>query len=214
MPAPRTLTSLAALALGSAALVGCAGPSPASPGATASAPAAESAAAPTSVTQPTAKQPAAKHSPTAHPSPAKGGSSQAGVAYCRASQLTVTATPVARPENHLLITARNKSGKRCNLGIIGLVTFDGMSGKNGRNEKVPAEAPGGLGGGPTILEPGWAGYEGVALDRQDAPGDGTQATALAVETEGGDVIKVPFAVHVHSPAVTPWRDSPADALAY
>ncbi|GAA3055248.1 hypothetical protein GCM10020000_41910 [Streptomyces olivoverticillatus] len=170
MSAPRTLTSLAALALGSAALVGCASPSPASSGATASAPAAEPAAAPTSVTQPTAKQPAAKHSPTAHPSPAKGGSSQAGIAYCRASQLTVTATPVTRPENHLLITARNKSGKRCNLGIIGLVTFDGMNGKSGKNEKVRAEAPPAASEAvPPSWSPAGSAYEGVALDRQDAP---------------------------------------------
>ncbi|MEV4440669.1 DUF4232 domain-containing protein [Streptomyces sp. NPDC049577] len=215
MPASRTLTACAALVLGSAALIGCAGPSSASSGAasgtaTPAAPAAPSAgthrtdAASTARTSASSAPSAAKHRAAGLPSHAKGSSaSQAGVPFCRASQLTVSATPFAHPLNHLLITARNTSGERCDLGIIGLVTFDG---------RIAAEAPDGIGGGPNILDPGQAQYEGVSLDRQDAPGNGSGTSTLTVRLDGGDVVKVPLKTYVHAPAVTVWRPTAADAL--
>ncbi|MFE0511321.1 hypothetical protein [Streptomyces sp. NPDC058964] len=125
------------------------------------------------------------------------------VGYCRANQLTVTAAPVSRPLNHLLITARNTSGARCNLGIIGLVTFDG---------KISARTPGGIGGGPNVLAPGQSNYEGVSLDQQDAPGRGADVSSLTVKLEGGDTVRIPVTAHVHAPSVTVWEPTAADAL--
>ncbi|MFI9718045.1 hypothetical protein ACIHFE_00065 [Streptomyces sp. NPDC052396] len=134
---------------------------------------------------------------------AKRGMVQTQVPICRSAQLEVRATPVDRPLNHLLINARNISGARCDLGIIGRAAFDGIA----------AGTPDGLGGGPHILAPGGSHHEGVALDRQDAPGQGTHTGTLTVRLNSNTAIKVPLKTFVHAPAVTtPWEPTAADAL--
>ncbi|MFF3910858.1 hypothetical protein ACFYZJ_34045 [Streptomyces sp. NPDC001848] len=220
MSATRMLTTAAALALGSVALVGCNGTTSAA-GSTPS----SSAAAPSPGGSSTASASPATGTPRADASAgggttAKGGTGRTATTggahhsapasgsgrtpYCRADRLTVTAAPVSRPLNHLLITARNTSGSPCDLGIIGLVTFDG---------RIKAATPDGIGGGPTILKPGQANYEGVFLDRQDAPGTGTRTTTLSVRLDGGDTIRIPVQAYVHAPSITVWEPTAADALA-
>ncbi|MGW2748621.1 DUF4232 domain-containing protein [Streptomyces sp. NPDC001450] len=220
MSVQRFLVSAATLALGSFALVACdpgsaTGSAPAGTAATASA-AAKTTASPTTepsrgsagtaaagngsakATPTTAKQTGAHSSGTAS---GTGGGTRAGM--CRAGQLTVTAAPVSQPLNHLLITAKNTSGARCDLGIIGLVTFDGH---------VRATTPDGIGGGPNILRPGQSNYEGVALDQQDAPGQGSDTSYLTVKLDSGDTLRIPVKAHVHAPRISVWEPSAADAL--
>ncbi|MCC3766704.1 hypothetical protein [Streptomyces sp. UNOC14_S4] len=157
MSKPRVFTSLTALALGSAALVGFAGTSSAS-------------------------------------------AAEARVPYCQASQIDVTATKT--DFYRLLIKAQNVSGKPCDLGIVGDVTFDG---------KIHAGLPDGIGGGPNILQPGEANYEAVTIVDGIAPG--TRTKTLTVKLDGGSTIKVPAAVTVDSPSVTsPWRLTEWSAL--
>ncbi|MFJ9869247.1 hypothetical protein [Streptomyces sp. NPDC101165] len=224
MSVQRFLVSAATLALGSFALVACdpgsaTGSAPTDTAATASAPAhatasptaepsrtssgtaAESNGSATSTAKSTptaAKQTGAHSSGTAS---GTGGGTRAGM--CRAGQLTVTAAPVSQPLNHLLITAKNTSGARCDLGIIGLVTFDG---------RVRATTPDGIGGGPNILRPGQSNYEGVALDQQDAPGQGSATSYLTVKLDSGDTLRIPVKAHVHAPRISVWELSAADAL--
>ncbi|MGW2705041.1 hypothetical protein [Streptomyces sp. NPDC001340] len=221
MSVQRFLVSAATLALGSFALVACdpgsaTGSAPTGTATTASAPA-HATASPT--TEPsrastgTAAEGNGSAKSTATPTAAKqtgthssgtasgGGGTRAGM--CRADQLTVTAAPVSRPLNHLLITAKNTSGARCDLGIIGLVTFDGH---------VRATTPGGIGGGPNILRPGQSNYEGVALDQQDAPGQGSDTSYLTVKLDSGDTLRIPVKAHVHAPRISVWEPSAADAL--
>lgn len=220
MSVQRFLVSAATLALGSFALVACdpgsaTGSAPTGTAATASAPAhatASPTAAPSRTSAGTAAEGngSAKATPTAARQTAThssgtasgtGGGTRAGM--CRADQLTVTAAPVSQPLNHLLITAKNTSGARCDLGIIGLVTFDG---------RVRATTPDGLGGGPNILRPGQSNYEGVALDQQDAPGQGSDTSYLTVKLDSGDTLRIPVKAHVHAPRISVWQPSAADAL--
>ncbi|MFI9254706.1 hypothetical protein [Streptomyces sp. NPDC053069] len=213
MSAKRILVTAATLALGSAAVVGCSGTSSAS-GSTPSA---------SAVRATTASPSHATGTPGTHASSIGGSTAQAGsrtsatgdahrtatgsgnkkAPSCRADQLTVTAAPVSRPLNHLLITAKNTSGSPCDLGIIGLVTFDG---------KIRATTPDGIGGGPNILQPGQSSYEGVSLDQQDAPGSGTHTSTLSVQLDGGDTVRIPVKTYVHAPKITVWEPTAADAL--
>ncbi|TVZ81432.1 MULTISPECIES: DUF4232 domain-containing protein [unclassified Streptomyces] len=218
MSVQRFLVSTATLALGSFALVACdpgsaTGSAPTGTAATASAPA-HATASPTVDASLASTGTAAKGNGSAKATPtaarqtgthssgtASGGGTRAGM--CRAGQLTVTAAPVSQPLNHLLITAKNTSGARCDLGIIGLVTFDG---------RVRATTPGGIGGGPNILRPGQSNYEGVALDQQDAPGQGSDTSYLTVKLDSGDTLRIPVKAHVHAPRISVWEPSAADAL--
>ncbi|MEU3353422.1 hypothetical protein [Streptomyces sp. NPDC037389] len=161
MSTPRVVTSLTALALGSAALVGFVGTSSAS-------------------------------------------AAEARVPYCQASQIKVTTTTVTGPSDRLLIAAQNVSGKPCDLGIIGDVTFDG---------KIRAELPDGIGGGPNILRPGDSNYEAVTLAHRYTPGSIVRTGTVTLGLEGGDTITIPAAVTVDSPFVnSPWQDTAEHAL--
>lgn len=222
MSVQRVLTSAATLALGSLALVACDPGSATGSASTGTSTAASAPASATTSASPTAGAShasadtaaggsgSAKASPTAakpaggHASGSASGSGGGTRArLCRAGQLTVTAAPVSQPLNHLLITAKNTSGTACDLGIIGLVTFDG---------RVRATTPDGLGGGPNILRPGQSNYEGVALDQQDAPGQGSDTSYLTVKLDSGDTLRIPVKAHVHAPRISVWQPSAADAL--
>lgn len=161
MSMPRIATSLTALALGSAALVGFVGTSSAS-------------------------------------------AAEAKVPDCRASQIKVTTTTVVGPSDRLLIKAQNVSGKPCDLGLIGEVTFDG---------KIHAELPGGIGGGPNVLQPGESNYEAVTLARWYTPGTTVRTSTMTLALDGGATMTVPAAVTVDAPLVdSPWQLTAADAL--
>lgn len=228
MSVQRVLTSAATLALGSLALVACDPGSATGSASTGTSTAASAPASATTSASPTAGAShasadtaaggsgSAKASPTAakpaggHASGSASGSGAASgsgggtrARLCRAGRLTVTAAPVSQPLNHLLITAKNTSGTPCDLGIIGLVTFDG---------RIRATTPDGLGGGPNILRPGQSNYEGVALDQQDAPGQGSDTSYLTVKLDSGDTLRIPVKAHVHAPRISVWQPSAADAL--
>ncbi|MFI1169679.1 hypothetical protein ACH4UM_40590 [Streptomyces sp. NPDC020801] len=220
MSVQRIAVSATALALGSLALVAC------DPGSsTSSAPTGTAATASAPADSTTSASPAASHSSagttaggtgsakaTATATKAAGshgsgtasgtgGGTRAGL--CRAGQLTVTAAPVSQPLNHLLITAKNTSGVPCDLGIIGLLTFDG---------RIRATTPDGIGGGPNILRPGQSNHEGVSLDQQDAPGQGSGTSYLTVKLDSGDTLRIPVKTHVHAPRISVWEPTAADAL--
>ncbi|MFE8950186.1 hypothetical protein [Streptomyces sp. NPDC007856] len=217
----RVLTSAATLALGSLALVACdpasaTGAAPTGTATTASAAKTPASASPVSGSSrgsagtaagggsSAGAAPTAGKKPGPHGSGTASGSgtgSRAGL--CRAGQLTVTAAPVSQPLNHLLITAKNTAGTPCDLGIIGLVTFDGH---------IRATTPDGIGGGPDVLRPGQSNYEGVALDQQDAPGQGSDTSYLTVRLDSGDTLRIPVKAHVHAPRISVWEPSAADAL--
>ncbi|MGW0885519.1 DUF4232 domain-containing protein [Streptomyces sp. NPDC002671] len=223
MSVQRVLTSAATLALGAFALVACnsgsdtASAAPTGMATTASAPshfpasAAPSAGASHGSAGTTgggggsvkAVPTAAKQTGSHGAGTASGSGTGTRPGLCRAGQLTITAAPVSQPINHLLITAKNTSGAPCDLGIIGLVTFDG---------RIRATTPDGIGGGPNILRPGQANYEGVALDQQDAPGAGRNTSYLTVKLDGGDTVRIPVKAHVHAPRISVWEPSAADAL--
>lgn len=223
MSAKRILVTTATLALGSVAVVGCSGTSSASgatPSAASSAHRSSTAAAAPGTGTGTSNTDAdatgtgaAGTAKTGTQKTATGNSHHTATAAasgtkrtpsCRAGQLTITAAPAARPLNHLLITARNTSAGPCDLGIIGLVTFDG---------RIKAATPDGLGGGPNILKPGQANYEGVSLDQQDAPGSGTHSSTLSVRLDNGETVRIPVKTYVHAPSITVWEPTAADALA-
>ncbi|MBP0449707.1 hypothetical protein J5Y04_09090 [Kitasatospora sp. RG8] len=206
--APSAVPSVAPAAAASPAPAGAPAETPT--GAPAAAPVKAPAAAPTKapVARPTAApagtgsqggasrpgKPAAPAAPAGAPAPGP-------TPYCTAAQLAVTATPA--PAGRLLLTARNASTSPCDLGLIGLVTFDGGT---------KAAVPDGLGGGPNILKPGESGYEAVELVRPGAPGSGANALKLMVTFDGGATVTVDAKAFVHGPSVDTWRPTAADAV--
>ncbi|MDT3396477.1 DUF4232 domain-containing protein [Streptomyces sp. B1866] len=124
-------------------------------------------------------------------------------ALCKAAQLKVTVKKVSRPANHLLITAKNTSRSRCDMGILGEVAFDG---------RIRATPPQGVGGGPDIVAPGQSRYEGVLLVGRGAHGSGTAVTKLAVKLDSGDTATVPVNTRVNKPAHGTWQHTEQDAL--
>ncbi|GAA4785107.1 DUF4232 domain-containing protein [Streptomyces ziwulingensis] len=138
---------------------------------------------------------------------------------CNGSNLTVTAEPVPRPLNHLLITVKNTGSKTCDLMYFPHLRFDGM-------QWVPDAVAESKPQAVTTLRPGDSGYAGVLLSAADGSGDaGTTARELTVRFQGagpgsdGGAAATPAlpadGVHYDSSLrVTYWQSDLADALAY
>ncbi|MFF1275333.1 DUF4232 domain-containing protein [Streptomyces marokkonensis] len=146
------------------------------------------------------------------------GDPQARVA-CNGSNTTVTARPVPRPLNHMLITVRNTGSKPCDLTYYPVLRFDEMQWVP---QPVEASKPQAVVG----IDPGESAYAGVLLSAADGSGDGgTTGRTLTVGFQGrtpnssGGPAATPSlpakgVYYDSSLTVTYWQQSMDDALTY
>ncbi|GAA2200844.1 DUF4232 domain-containing protein [Streptomyces bangladeshensis] len=127
--------------------------------------------------------PAARtHAPGTRPSatPAHSGGTRAGgsVVLCNGANTTVTAQPLSRPLNHMLITVKNTGGKTCELPYYPVLRFDQMQWVPQADESTRPQAV-------VSLAPGESGYAGVLLSAADGSGTGgTTGRKLTVAFQG------------------------------
>ncbi|MFJ4282931.1 DUF4232 domain-containing protein [Streptomyces massasporeus] len=97
---------------------------------------------------------------------------------CNGSNTTVTAQPVRRPLNHMLLTVRNTGSKMCDLTYYPVLRFDEM-------QWVPRPIKDSKPQAVTTLAPGESGYAGVSLSAADGSGEwGTTSHKLTVGFQG------------------------------
>ncbi|KFG10503.1 MULTISPECIES: DUF4232 domain-containing protein [Streptomyces] len=138
---------------------------------------------------------------------------------CNGANTTVTAKPVTRPINHLLITVKNTGSKYCDLYYYPTVRFgEAQSAPRVMEESQPQAV--------VTLAPGESGYGGVLLSSGDGSGGpGATEKKVVVHFQGrkpGSDAGSPASpalpakgVHVdNSVAVTYWQSTAADALQY
>jgi hypothetical protein len=138
---------------------------------------------------------------------------------CNGSNTTVTAQPVSRPLNHMLITVKNTGSKLCDLTYFPVLRFDEM-------QWVPQPVAASKPQAVTTLAPGESGYAGVLLASADGSGDGgTTGRRLTVAFQGatpnssGGASATPSlpakgVYYDSSLQVTYWQREMDDALAY
>jgi hypothetical protein len=97
---------------------------------------------------------------------------------CNGSNTTVTAQPVRRPLNHMLLTVENTGSKACNLTYYPVLRFDEM-------QWVPQPIKDSKPQAVRTLAPGESGYAGVSLSAADGSGEwGTTGHKLTVGFQG------------------------------
>jgi hypothetical protein len=97
---------------------------------------------------------------------------------CNGSNTTVTAQPVRRPVNHMLITVKNTGSKTCDLTYYPVLRFDEM-------QWVPQPIKDSKPQAVTTLAPGESGYAGVSLSAADGSGEwGTTSHKLMIGFQG------------------------------
>ena len=97
---------------------------------------------------------------------------------CNGSNTKVTAQPMARPLNHMLLTVTNTGSKTCDLTYYPILRFDEMQWAPQGDKATQPQAV-------TTLAPGESGYAGVLLSAADGSGDGgTTAKKLTVAFQG------------------------------
>ncbi|MFF2217705.1 DUF4232 domain-containing protein [Streptomyces antibioticus] len=153
---------------------------------------------------------------------AKGGSKTPAPAtrvLCNGSTTKVTAQPVPRPLNHMLLTVTNTGSKTCDLTYYPVLRFDEMQWVPQAAEETHPQAV-------VSLAPGESGYAGVLLSAADGSGDGgTTAEKLTVAFQGmtpnsdGGASATPAlpAAGVYydsSLTVTYWQQDREDALSW
>ncbi|MEV5936872.1 DUF4232 domain-containing protein [Streptomyces sp. NPDC052079] len=138
---------------------------------------------------------------------------------CNGSNTAVTARPVPRPVNHMLITVKNTESKLCDLTYYPVLRFDEM-------QWVPRPVEESQGQAVVSLAPGESAYAGVLLSAADGSGDGgTTGHKLTVGFQGstpnssGGPSAVPSlpakgVYYDSSLKVTYWQQSMDDALSY
>ncbi|WP_191877291.1 DUF4232 domain-containing protein [Streptomyces filipinensis] len=158
---------------------------------------------------------------SARTSAAKPGGHTTGVALqpCNGSNTKVTATPVSRPLNHLLLTATNTSGKRCDLLYWPTPRFDDAQ---WAPEVIKDSEPQAV----VSLAPGESGYAGVRLSAADGSGEhGSTAHKLEVfflgrtpDTDGGPSahpsLPAKGVYYDSTLAMTYWQRDRSDALSW
>ncbi|MFD8224419.1 DUF4232 domain-containing protein [Streptomyces massasporeus] len=120
--------------------------------------------------------------PTKTDKSAKGGKPTKGATAtrvsCNGSNTTVTAQPVRRPLNHMLLTVKNTGSKMCDLTYYPVLRFDEM-------QWVPRPIKDSKPQAVTTLAPGESGYAGVSLSAADGSGEwGTTGHKLTVGFQG------------------------------
>ncbi|MEU2283776.1 DUF4232 domain-containing protein [Streptomyces sp. NPDC013178] len=160
-------------------------------------------------------EPSAK--PAADTTPGKDPNAPENRVLCNGSNTKVTAQPVPRPLNHMLITVTNTGSKTCDLTYYPVLRFDEM-------QWAPQAAKGTQPQAVTTLRPGESGYAGVLLSAADSSGDGgTTAKKLTVHFQGytpnsdGGATALPSlpaegVYYDSSLTVTYWQQSMEDAL--
>ncbi|MEV3969272.1 DUF4232 domain-containing protein [Streptomyces sp. NPDC050698] len=138
---------------------------------------------------------------------------------CNGSHTTVTARPVRRPLNHMLLTVENTGSKPCDLTYYPVLRFDEM-------QWVPQPIRESKPQAVTTLAPGESGYAGVSLSAADGSGEGgTTGHKLTVGFQGrtpnsdGGPSAIPAlpakGVYYDSTlTVTHWLPERDDALSY
>jgi hypothetical protein len=97
---------------------------------------------------------------------------------CNGSNTKVTAQPMARPLNHMLLTVTNTGSRTCDLTYYPILRFDEMQWAPQGDKATQPQAV-------TTLAPGESGYAGVLLSAADGSGDGgTTAKKLTVAFQG------------------------------
>ncbi|WP_459738176.1 DUF4232 domain-containing protein [Streptomyces sp. E-15] len=97
---------------------------------------------------------------------------------CNGANTTVTAQPLSRPLNHLLLTVRNTGGRTCELPYHPVLRFDQMQWVPQADEDTRPQAV-------VSLAPGESGYAGVLLSAADGGGTGGRtARKLTVAFQG------------------------------
>ncbi|MGP4009497.1 DUF4232 domain-containing protein [Streptomyces sp. 4N124] len=124
-------------------------------------------------------QPAQPNQTTQTAAADQSGKSSSTPAICNGSNTKVTAQPVARPLNHMLLTVTNTGSKACSLMYYPVLRFDEMQWvPQGRPDSKPQAVP--------TLSPGASGYAGVLLSAADGSGDGgTTGKKLTIAFQGG-----------------------------
>lgn len=126
----------------------------------------------------TAKSTPSPVSDTAAKNTQQPGSSGTSRVLCNGSNTTVTAQPLSRPLNHLLLTVRNTGSRTCDLTYYPVLRFDEMQWVPQPDEATHPQAV-------TTLAPGESGYAGVLLSAADGSGDGgTTGRKLTVAFQG------------------------------
>ncbi|MEU6468471.1 DUF4232 domain-containing protein [Streptomyces massasporeus] len=127
-------------------------------------------------TQPTKVDKSAKDDKSTRGEAAKG--TTATRVSCNGSNTTVTAQPVRRPLNHMLLTVKNTGSKMCDLTYYPVLRFDEM-------QWVPRPIKDSKPQAVTTLAPGESGYAGVSLSAADGSGEwGTISHKLTVGFQG------------------------------
>ncbi|MCT7353330.1 DUF4232 domain-containing protein [Streptomyces sp. 15-116A] len=146
-----------------------------------------------------------------------GGDAPQTRVACNGSNTTVTAQPVPRPLNHMLITVKNTGSKPCDLTYFPVLRFDEMQWVPQPIEATKPQAVVGI-------DPGESAYAGVLLSAADGSGNGgTTGHQLTVGFQGrtpnssGGPSAIPSlpakgVYYDSSLAVTYWQQSMEDAL--
>jgi hypothetical protein len=161
--------------------------------------------------------PSRNETPAAAPTPAADDNDGPVRTICNGSNTKVTAEPVPRPLNHMLLTVTNTGSKPCNLMYYPVLRFDEM-------QWVPQAWPETKPQAVPTLAPGESGYAGVRLSAADGSGDGgTTGHKLTVAFQGGTPnsdggasatpsLPADGLYYDSSLAVTYWQSSMEDAL--
>ena len=163
------------------------------------------------------QKPSAQKPSTAAPS--ADDDDPAAYAFCNGSNTTVTAQPVSRPLNHMLLTVKNTGSKPCNLTYYPVLRFDEMQ---WAPRPIEASHPQAV----VTLNPGESGYAGVLLSAADGSGDGgTTGKKLTVMFQAGTpnsdggasatpTLPAKGVYYDSTLAPTYWQTTADDALSY
>ncbi|MET8895097.1 DUF4232 domain-containing protein [Streptomyces albogriseolus] len=150
---------------------------------------------------------------------AGSGDGSAAFRPCNGSNTSVTAEPVSRPLNHMLITVENTGAQNCDLTYYPVLRFDEM-------QWVPQPVEDSMPQAVVTLAPGGTAYAGVVLSAADGSGSGgATGEKLTVGFQGrtpdsdGGPAAIPSlpakgVYYDSSLTVTYWQSSVDDALTY
>ncbi|MEU8825426.1 DUF4232 domain-containing protein [Streptomyces sp. NPDC048636] len=108
------------------------------------------------------------------------GGSGSKTTTCDPGKVSMTASKVSRPVNHMLLKATNNSGTTCSLVDWPSLRFDDAQAATPVAEDTKPQAL-------VTLAPGKSGYAGILTSSADGSGaSGTKATKLGVFLKGSD----------------------------
>ncbi|MBX7547045.1 DUF4232 domain-containing protein [Streptomyces sp. NPDC004232] len=106
------------------------------------------------------------------------GTSGSSPVLCNGANTRVTARPMSRPLNHMLLTVTNTGRRTCELTYYPIVRFDEMQWAPQADKDTQPQAV-------TTLKPGESGYASMRLSAADGSGEGgTTARKLTLMFQG------------------------------